>query len=221
MSLEMKLLPVVLCGGQSRRMGQDKAKLVTSAGQSLLDVAVQRFQSLATSLASRPGDLTIDQIVLSLAHQSSIAVETFPGTMPVNPLTDPAASNGPMTGLQTVLRYALRSGYNACLLTPIDTPLLTSDALLSLVDQYVTQPGQILCGQCDNQVHSSPSLEPLIAIYPVSVSEAVDNAMAESRYGMQHLCRSLSARKHPLPATQCFNVNTPQDYDHFSDKHER
>lgn len=218
---QMKLLAVVLCGGQSKRMGQDKAQLDAAPGRSLLDVAVQRFEALATLLSSNESLFSIDKIILSVPDSTSITATPVLDSMHIEPLADPAVSNGPITGLLTVLRSAQQNGYNACILTPVDTPVLTTEALHSLVNCYAANPEQVLCVQRDDQSADSPWIEPLIAIYPVSVITAINDAISQSKFSMQRLCHSLSARTHQVPAAQCFNVNTPQDYDQISEKHER
>lgn len=97
---------IILAGGRSSRMGQDKALLQLS-GQSQL--------SRSVALAKAAG---CDQILIS-RNQPGFIYDLFPGA-------------GPLAGIQAAL---LQVHAPRCLLLPVDTPLLEPQ-LLALLWQY-------------------------------------------------------------------------------------
>ncbi len=97
---------IILAGGRSSRMGQDKA-LLKLQGKTLLHRAV--------SLVKAAG---INQILIS-RNEPGFINDLFPDT-------------GPLAGIQSAL---LHVNADHCLVLPVDTPLLTAD-LLKLLLQH-------------------------------------------------------------------------------------
>lgn len=97
---------IILAGGRSSRMGQDKA-LLKLQGKTLLHRAV--------SLVKAAG---INQILIS-RNEPGFINDLYPGA-------------GPLAGIQSAL---LHVNAESCLVLPVDTPLLTAD-LLTLLLQH-------------------------------------------------------------------------------------
>lgn len=100
---------VVLAGGASRRMGQNKAELVLN-GKSLLQLQVDKLCALG-----------IEDIMLSGAGCPSL-----PGTRVI---PDEFPGKGPLAGLHACLRAAKNP---ACLVLSVDVPLVPISALAHL-----------------------------------------------------------------------------------------
>lgn len=111
-----KLIGVVLAGGQSTRMGKDKASLELQ-GQSLLERA-------RITLAA----ISCDDIILS-GHLRC-------GWTGRN-LEDQQCGLGPVSGITRVIRWAqdLYKAPTRLLFIPVDTPLLSESLLLHLIGQ--------------------------------------------------------------------------------------
>ncbi|EMI22738.1 hypothetical protein RMSM_00328 [Rhodopirellula maiorica SM1] len=177
-----QLLGVVLCGGQSLRMGRDKAALVHADGVSFLQHAIDRLSNLC------------DHVVVSGRTTIDHSVET---------IEDPVAYRGPATGVAAALNYAERHGFAACLVTPVDMPLLTPEHLSGMVDHWKSQ-NEITVAESDR-------VQPLVGIYPVRFAGLIQQ-LAES--DNRSLFRWLGSHDHHcvrLPASCCHNVNTPED----------
>ncbi|MGQ4277471.1 molybdenum cofactor guanylyltransferase [Pseudidiomarina sp. E22-M8] len=97
---------VIVAGGASRRMGQDKA-LLQVAGQTQLE----RTQSILRAAGC-------EQIIVSRNGEGFIA--------------DKIADRGPLGGLLSVLPHCK---HQTLVLVPIDMPMLTSEALQFLLEQ--------------------------------------------------------------------------------------
>ncbi|WP_308366166.1 MULTISPECIES: NTP transferase domain-containing protein [unclassified Microbulbifer] len=127
----MKVCPVVLAGGQSRRMGRDKALLQLPGGQTLL----QRAQSLLSNLRARN-------------------VEFLPPLVSGNRsggIADSTVARGPLGGLHSVAEHLRREqiACDALLAIPVDMPLLGAEQLEQLCAEGVGSGERALCfGRC-------------------------------------------------------------------------
>ncbi|MCS7465573.1 molybdenum cofactor guanylyltransferase [Stieleria sp. ICT_E10.1] len=182
-----KLLGVVLCGGASKRMGRDKAALTTRQGQTFLDHACRRLQ----------------------AHCQTVCVSSSPERdIDVQRIPDPPDSHGPISGIHASLSFAVEHGFDACVFTPVDTPSLTSTDLQTLIDVYANHREQVVCAVSDQ---TGGHIEPLIAIYPVTLVDIIGTSIDAGQYSPRRLLRSLPIITVPLSAASCHNINTPSD----------
>ena len=99
---------IVLAGGKSRRMGQDKAQL-RLCGRTLLELQSEKLRLLGT-----------DEILISGAPQ-------LPGTRAV---PDRFPGCGPLAGLEACLREA---GSETCVILCVDVPLVPVSLLRELI----------------------------------------------------------------------------------------
>lgn len=149
---------VVLAGGQSRRMGRDKA-LLNFRGKVLL--------------------LHMMDTLYSLGLKDVFVSGSFPGYPCIE---DSLPHTGPVQGIKSVLRY--KSGYKGYLFVPVDMPLLPARALKGLLSQeqggyytgwplpaYITPP---FFPSSRNSVRGFLSEQ---GIYPVSLPNDCDDFM--------------------------------------------
>lgn len=113
----MKFIGVVLAGGNSSRMGCDKAQLIR-ASETMLE--------FTTSLLVAVG-----------AHKVIVSVRQ--GSESGTP--DKFSNSGPLAGLEAVM--SLQSIGTWCLFCPIDLPHLTPNALLGLLEQTNSEQSAI------------------------------------------------------------------------------
>ncbi len=109
---------VVLSGGQSRRMGQDKAKLDWQ-GRSLLAAQLQLLEEVLAKPALVSG--------------------CYPE---FNCIADQQPSLGPLSGLASCLDQLPEQ---SCLFIPVDMPLIHRELLQYLLDLYGSAPGNYFC----------------------------------------------------------------------------
>ena len=181
----------VVAGGQSRRMGRDKA-LLPWDGATLLDHAVTRLRAVCREVR-----------VLSGSERRyadrGLAVDV-----------DAIADGGPLAGLATALFV---SAPRAVLLLGVDMPFVTVALLAHLRDA--------LAGWDAAVPVLAPGAEPLCAAYASNCSAAVQAALASGQRKMTSFWPTVRVRtlgEEDLarfgPSAQLFrNLNDPSEYD--------
>jgi molybdenum cofactor guanylyltransferase len=187
----MNISAVLLAGGQSRRMGRDKATILFR-GKPLWQIQLdllhklhpaEIFVSARTDPAWRPPDLTF--------------------------VPDEPPSRGPLSGLTATLG---RIQSSHLLVLAIDMPFMNEDHLRHLCDKI--EPGRGVLSMIGKQV------EPLAAIYPVEARVDFINALSGVDFSIQTLTNQLvkMGRLRVIPVSeeeQLFyrNLNEPDDLD--------
>ena len=160
----MNISAVLLAGGESRRMGQDKATLVFH-GKSLWEIQLDLLRKL------RPREIFL-------------SARSDPVWRPadVHFVPDQAPSRGPLGGLAATLS---RIRTDHLLALAIDMPLMTEDFLRSLCE--VIKP---CCGVIPM---IGDRAEPLAAIYPKDADSDVIAALFGPDFSLQSLAKKLIA----------------------------
>ena len=186
----MKQTPItILAGGQSRRMGLDKAQMLWN-GVSLLEhlcrIALQTNNRVLVIGRQSAADWMLDDI-------------TF--------LPDEEAGIGPLGGLKTALNWAKNNNYQTVCVLPCDVPLLTTDAINWLLQQEIENDDWGIA------THSGEQLQPLFAKYQISCLPLIDELLAQNKRSLHALiCAGNFAviEAPPEIARQLLNVNTPE-----------
>ena len=163
----------ILAGGQSQRMGQDKAQMPWNGAP-----MIEQICRVALATRNRVLDQrTLDQQVLVVGRER-----------PVNWLLDDIVFQpdedrgiGPLGGLKTALHWARDNGYSAVLALPCDVPLLSSDAI-----QWLLQHG---FGASEDGIItlSGEQLQPLFAIYDISCLTLIDELLERQKRSLHAL----------------------------------
>lgn len=186
---------IVLCGGQSLRMGRSKAWLPFD-DELMLQRVVRIVQQAVspTFVVAAPGqDLPF-----------------LPKTVKV--VCDANEERGPLQGLATGLA-AIESQCDAVFLSSCDVPFLKPDFVRFVVDQL--RDNLIAVPLADGLTH------PLTAAYRVGVLPIILELLASNTFRMSSLferCRTrfvLSEQLMPIDPSlrSLWNLNTPDDYD--------
>ena len=141
--LTRRLSICLLSGGNSRRMGRDKALLPHPDGGVWLTAMVDRLMPLGLPLrvlSRHPSH------VAQLADRSDLTVQL-----------EPAPWNGPLQALARVL--SPQPG-EALLVLPVDMPRLSTRVLRQLIDAWHCQPDLMAV------THDGDRLQPLLAVIP-------------------------------------------------------
>jgi molybdopterin-guanine dinucleotide biosynthesis protein A len=179
---------IVLCGGQSSRMGQPKARLPVD-GEPLLTRTV-RVLSEAVSpviVAAAPG-----QELPSLPGEVRIVRDELPG-------------RGPLGGLAAAL-----AGMEAesAFVAACDLPRLSA-ALIRSICEHLSSASPLLA--CVPRVDGQP--QPLAAVYRKDVFGVLRQHLAAGRYSMRELLGAIDVVwLDGLDAEAFANVNTMEDY---------
>ena len=160
----MNISAVLFAGGESRRMGQDKATLVFH-GKSLWEIQLDLLRKL------RPREIFL-------------SARSDPVWRPadVHFVPDQAPSRGPLGGLAATLS---RIRTDHLLALAIDMPLMTEDFLRSLCE--VIKPA------CGAVPMIGDRAEPLAAIYPKDADSDVIAALFGPDFSLQSLAKKLIA----------------------------
>ena len=186
----------ILAGGQSRRMGRDKAQLRWGEASWLehtARVALQVTSNVAVVGRSRPADWPLQDT-------------TF--------LNDAVPDSGPLGGLLTALRWTSEQGVNRVLALACDTPQLTSGAIEWIFEQASQQPLQH-----GLVVRNGGRIEPLFSIYTVSCLPLVEDRLASNdhgrgRFSIRDFIENADFEYVDAPDTitsMLHNFNTPED----------
>jgi len=185
----MTLTAVLFTGGESRRMGADKATLMV-AGVPLW----------ARQLSVLRG-LSPEKIVIS--------ARTRPAWTPpeMDVVLDQPPTRGPLNGLAAALKELQTTHL---LVLAVDLPQMTSEQLRKLWS--LAEPGGGVIPQGGNH------FEPLGAIYPVEAAAVAADALAVGELSLQSLAQILLEQRrlriYPLSEAELplyRNVNTPAD----------
>jgi molybdopterin-guanine dinucleotide biosynthesis protein A len=185
----MNITAVLLAGGESRRMGKDKATLLFR-GKPLWRIQVELLRKL------KPAEIFV-------------SARTDPSWRPddVQFVLDEPPSRGPLSGLAASLA---KMNTAHLLALAIDMPFMTEQYLKFLCDQI--EPGTGVAPTLDNRA------EPLAAIYPREASVDFQSALSSEDFSLQTLvCDLIEAGKlREIPVTEqekklFLNVNELSD----------
>jgi molybdopterin-guanine dinucleotide biosynthesis protein A len=189
--MKSQLHGLLLAGGQSSRMGHDKALLII--GDRGLSQAAYALALLQRFCA---------QTFLSLRDGQDIPC----GAEGVPVLRDEAAAEGPMAGLLAAFREAPDAAW---LVLACDLPFIHSGLLAQLVERHQmepTLPFVAFAAATDGRP------EPLCAIYGPSAGPILARYAARGQFSPRRIMIEESALLLELEdAAALSNVNTPQD----------
>jgi molybdopterin-guanine dinucleotide biosynthesis protein A len=183
---------IILAGGSSRRMGQDKA-LLELGGRTLLYATVETVSR------------TCDEVIIAGGSQP---VEGLP-ELSFRWVRDPPGAEGPLAGLAAGLAAA---SYSASIVVACDMPFLNERLL-----KYIVR----ILGDCDAAVpRAGGSSQPLHAAYSRECLLTVQALVRSGATSMSDLLSRLRVRY--IPERRClkldpdglswFNMNTTDDF---------
>jgi molybdenum cofactor guanylyltransferase len=185
---------IVLCGGQSKRMGQPKAWLPI-AGEFMLPRVVRILGQAVQPL-----------VVVAAPKQE---VPPLPGDVAI--VRDKEKDRGPLEGLAAGLTY-LAGKVDAAYLSSCDVPFLVPAFVRRLID--LLGDYAVCVPEVDGRHH------PLAAVYRLDVLDAVRHLFAENRLRPVFLFEKVPTRvvteaelADVDPTLQSLrNLNTPEEY---------
>ena len=181
----MRIFGVILAGGESRRMGADKA-LVPLAGRPMIEWVAERFAPQVE--------------VLSLSANGDSARFAFLG-LPVLP---DDARKGPLSGILSGLRWAAPLGATALVSVPCDGPFLPPDLVPRLC--LAAEGGLPAMATSDGDLH------PTCAIWPISLIPALTAFLASDAVPrLRDFANPHGAQQAAFPPGSFSNANTPED----------
>lgn len=189
--MSSKLPLVILCGGQSIRMGQQK-HLLEIDGFPLWRMLQLRFEKSGYEvfISCRKDQLT-----------------DFEG---VETIVDSHEAIGPMGGILSALLYF---GNRSVLVLSCDNPCITKHTLYALENSNTPD----LIATCATLEHST-NPEPLIAIWNNKALESINHAVFIQDYSLMKLLRNHEIGIVAIPAEEIINMNTPEEWLAFNQR---
>ena len=186
------IVGAVLAGGQSRRMGLDKA-FAPLDGRPMLSVVVDRL---------RP---QVGRVIIGAGGDPARLAEFG---CPCVPDPQDFLGMGPAAGVLAGLRYARENGFGLVATAPCDAPFAPSDWLARLVDAM--RPGIDVC-----VVESDHGVEAAFALWRIEMARAVETALKADERSLRNVIRGMRAarvRFEPGGDVDAFwNLNRPED----------
>ena len=196
------VMGAVLAGGNSRRMGQDKA-LLTLSGHSLLVRAVAVLGSV------------VDEVVVVAPQDRGYArlgVEIVPDVRP---------GLGPVGGIHAAL---VRGGGRPVFILACDMPYVSGELVRWIIGPSGENPMTRIAGQTTattqvRVVHDGERFQPLCGLYSYDCLAKVEQALTENRCSGQALLDSLDTESLTLDHRQSWyhpdlllNVNEMESF---------
>jgi len=180
----------VLAGGQSSRMGRDKAFLELD-GQAL----IRRMLELARAVA--PVTLIIGNVEKFRAY-AEVVDDEFPGC-------------GPLAGIQAALRA---SEEELNLILAVDMPFVAIGFLQYLVQQAAASDALVTVPRAERR------WQPLCAVYRREFAEIAEQSLREGKYKIDPLFQRVKVfsieeqelRERGFSPQMFRNLNTPEDW---------
>jgi molybdopterin-guanine dinucleotide biosynthesis protein A len=186
----MEATGFVLAGGESTRMGRDKA-LLPYRGTTLLEY-------IASIVRQAAGTVTI---IGDPGRYRDVGYPVCPDQIP---------QCGPIAGIFTALSLTA-SDWN--LVVACDMPMLSAPALRKLIDRSFQSPGNCIVGA---GLGGEP--QPLCAVYHRRCLPRLEQAIRDKRFRMKGLVAELNAEHVPLDPSMLANINTPGEWARFEDQ---
>lgn len=176
---------IILAGGASSRMGQDKSDL-TIDGRTFLEMQIEKGEKLG-----------ISDILLSGYHGEKSY------KYPV--ITDRIAGKGPLGGLESCLR---RAGNPYCVVLGVDVPLVPAEELEALIKTAQNSKADAVILQ-----HGGHE-EPLIGVYRTRLADAMFEEITLRKGAVFAFLRRIGYECYTSQAADRYfsNINDPQTY---------
>lgn len=187
---QLSRIGFLLVGGNSSRMGSDKAFL-EFRGQTLLERALAVIGHVCPSVAI-VGDPA------RFSNYGSVVEDVYPGC-------------GPLAGIHAAL---VRSSAELNLMLAVDLPFVSEDLVSYLLSAAEKNTAVVTVPR------TGKGLQPLCAVYRREFANAADLALRAGKYKIDAVFEGLSIRiieeselgKAGFSERNFFNVNTPEDW---------
>lgn len=202
---QWRVAGIVLCGGESRRMGKAKAWL-PFGNETVLQRIVRCVSQVAAPVVvvKRPS-----QTVPSLVREVLVVEDAYPGL-------------GPLAGIHAGL-LAVREVASHALVLSCDVPLV-SPAFLQRLIECMREAVEAKAGSAEVPLACVPALagqrHPLVAVYSVKVLPLVESLLREGRLRPAFLLEQIVVRwlepsawaEVDAESVSLTNINTPEEY---------
>lgn len=176
---------VVLAGGASSRMGQEKSDLLLN-GQTFLETQIAKGRQLGAK-----------KILISGYRGEQCREETVPDRIP---------GQGPLGGLESCFRKAETA---KCLVIGVDTPLVPVEELHNLLKYAIEEADKPVTMLCHNGKEES-----LMAVYDASLYKEITAFLESGRSSVYRFLNTVGYSLYHTSAPEGYfqNINDPEAY---------
>jgi len=179
---------ILLAGGSSRRMGENKAMTIIR-GLPLIQIVHMQLESI------------FDEVIISAGDTGLYA---FLGS-PIIP--DEKPNSGPLMGLYSAMKAASNPVVFAC---ACDIPMISEDYVDELYQTLGPHDAAVPITQKPDHY------EPLFAFYKSTVIPTIENSLSDSQRRMDSFFPHVDTIFHPMEKNDWFlNLNNRDDLDRF------
>ncbi len=193
--MKRHILGLVLAGGQSKRLGRDKAMISFHGGQTQLEYSLSLLDAFCsrTAISSRENQRCVGEV--SCGAELVLDLEEV---------------KGPMSGVMAGLRAA--QGWPILALA-CDMPMVDGSLVLRLLSQR--DSGKL--ASCFIGENGRP--EPLLAIYEANAMEELQELSRKGEFSLRHFLESSDVERVPCRRPQLLaSVNTLEDLGRIKEK---
>lgn len=197
--MENKVGVAILIGGKSIRMGRRKDQLKESGSDvTFLLRKLKEFKDFEYRFVSANPDETDVEGMCKEYGYSFV-------------LDDSDVTNiGPMGGIISVLRRALKAGCGAVVVVAVDMPFFNMECVRKLLKNYHGE--DVVLSINDN------GREPLASVYSVTSLKSFENCVKISDYRLNSVIKEVNCKEIFWDDIHYFaNVNTPEEYETILD----
>jgi len=191
--LNRDIVGIILAGGMSRRMGQDKSSKEID-GDSLVEIITKRSKK------------QVDKIIInsnkpksnfSNLNYDDLVKDCIPGGL------------GPMVGILTGIKWTRKNTKKKWLCTfPVDSPFFPKDLVLNFIKK--SEGSEVLFAEGSGRVH------PVFSMWTVNieVERKIEESLRDGLRKIYEISKKFKTRVVKFPDIgydPFFNVNTPED----------
>jgi molybdopterin-guanine dinucleotide biosynthesis protein A len=178
----MKITGIVLAGGESLRMGQEKA-FIMFEGESLVERSISLLNHFCDSIIISSNNRNLENLGYEIVEDEHHRI-------------------GPIAGLFAALKASI---HRRSIVIPCDTPFVPIDVYEKLLQSSKTYEA-VVAGTEDNLI------EPLIGVYHKSVVEILKKQIERGDYKLHNALKLAHAKVERFPDKALFtNINSPSD----------
>lgn len=204
-SPDLPLRACLLSGGESRRMGRDKALLPHPARGCWLEQSLRRLAALdlpVVVFSRHSAHLQLTRQLAQDLNREQSGTLAMPATASLVALAEPPPWEGPLLALQRLMEHFPEQ---RLLLCPVDMPALTTKVLGQLLAAAAREASVIHLAQ------GAQRLQPLLGVYPSDAGhrKRLATAISSGERRLQSWLADEDCRVVDLDAGALRNVNRP------------
>ncbi len=194
---------IVLCGGLSTRMGQDKGSMNYHGKPMIVHVLESLKQDADEVVLVLRNEVQYNKYKNLLSKNAILESSNF------KILKDTIKDKGPLGGIYTGIN-AINS--DNALILPCDSPFISKELVTQLFEISRNYPDF----ESFVPIWPDGNMEPLHSIYPVKSKEIIDDLLLKDQKNVKALIERLNVKyieidEFNLPKKSFLNLNSPQD----------